>query len=48
MIMTEFSLRMIWSIMEISESVICQCQFNTIPDLHNSSDDAQPHQIIVN
>ena len=48
MIIIEFGLRIIWRIMEILEGVICQGQFNTLPDLHNSSDDTQPHQIIVN
>ena len=48
MIIIEFSLRIIWRIMEISEGVICQGQFNTLTDLHNSSDDTQPPQIIVN
>ena len=48
MIIIEFGLRIIWRIMEISESVMCQGRFNTLPDLHNSSGDTQPHQIIVN
>ena len=50
MIITEFGLRIIWRIMEISEGVICQGQFNTLPDLHNIilQNDTQPHQIIVN
>ena len=48
MIIIEFGLRIIWRIMEISEAVICQAQFNTLPDLHNSSNDTQPHQIIAN
>ena len=47
MIIIEFSLRIIWRIMEISEAVICQGWFNTLPDLHNSSTDTQPHQIIA-
>ena len=50
MIIIEFGLRIIWRIMEISEGVICQGRFNTLTDLHNSSDDTltQPPQIIVN
>ena len=46
-IIIEFGFRIIWRIMEISEGVICQgC--NTLLDFHNSSDDTQPHSIIVN
>ena len=48
MIIIEFSLRIIWRIMEISEAVICQGWFNTLPNLQNSSTDTQPHQIIAN
>ena len=48
MIIIEFGLRIISRIMEILEGVIRQGQFNTLPDLHNSSDDTQPHQIVVN
>ena len=37
----EFAFRIIWKIMEISEGV------NTLLDLHNSSEDTQPHSLIV-
>ena len=43
-IIIDFGLCIIWRILEISESVIR----NTLLDLHNSSDDTQPHPIIVN
>ena len=40
----EFSFNIIWRIMEITEGVIRQgCFLN----LHNSSDDTQPHSIIL-
>ena len=34
----EFGFRIIWGIMEIEEGVI-RLGLNTLPDLHNSSDD---------
>ena len=42
----EFGYRMIWNIMMISEGVILLG--HTLLDLHNSSDDTQPHSIIAN
>ena len=41
--MIQFGFRIIWRIMEISEGVICNIRL----DLHNSSDDIQPHSVIV-
>ena len=42
----EFGFRIIWRIMEIEESVI-RLGLNTLVDLHNSSDDTQPHSAII-
>jgi len=42
----EFGFRIIWRIMEISEGVIRRGR-NTLLDLHNSSQDTQPHSLIV-
>ena len=39
----EFAFRTIWGIIEILEGVICQDRL--LLDLHNSSDDTQPHPI---
>ena len=42
----EVGFRIIWTIMEILEGVI-RGDYNTLLDLHNSSDDFQPHPIIL-
>ena len=42
----EVGFRIIWRIMEILEGVI-RGDYNTLLDLHNSSDDSQPHPIIL-
>ena len=45
----KFGFRIIWRTIEISECVVIQSASadNTLLDLHNSSDDTQPHPIIV-
>ena len=42
----EFGFHIIWRIVEILEGVI-HGDYNTLLDLHNSSDDSQPHLIIL-
>ena len=42
----EFGFRIIWRIMEISEGVI-HLNDNTLLDLHNFSQDTQPHSLII-
>ena len=44
----EFGFRIISITMEISEGVLRQGLYNTLLDLHNSSDGSQPHPILVN
>ena len=45
-IIIELGFHIIWRIMEIEEGVI-RLGLNTFPDLHNSSDDTQPHSAII-
>ena len=45
----EFGCRVIWRILEISEGVTAtDSTDNTLLDLHNSSQDTQPHSLIIN
>ena len=42
----EFGFRIIWRIIETLEGVICWGR-NTLLNLHNSSQDTQPHSLIA-
>ena len=45
-IIIELGFHIIWRIMEIEEGVI-RLGYNTLVDLHSSSDDTQPHSTII-